>query len=275
MLAIFSLLAWTLFHLQSESIVGIASPPENGSFVYPMPNMSIDGISFASNSDSTTMPNGFESSSLNIEVPPHQSDASGASHDHFLHSSSAAAFSISENYTQMPPPQPNYDSQAFHVVDGGYIDLTMENGRGSLKRKSPGIAPVFERGSTSRYINARTSSTELPVPTELQQEKLNMDSPYLSQDQVTMPLTFRDSGLSIRDDDSSRNVRSRLAPKFESNLAGTHLSGNHSHNYSPGLPIVHSSTLDLSGQSSSGSTRQWNQMSTFQSHAHGRVILPG
>ncbi|KAI9121915.1 hypothetical protein K1719_006604 [Acacia pycnantha] len=262
---------WNSMHTDQQYVHhGRASTSENGSFVYPMENMSIDGISFASNWNPTTTPNVFASSSLNIEVPPHQSDASGTSHDHFLHSS-AAFFSVSENYAHQPPPPPNYDRQPFHVVDGGFIDLTMGSGRGPHKRKSPGNPPVCERGSTSRYINAG-SSTDPPMSSELQQEKPNMDCQYLPRDQVTMPLTFRGSGLSIRGEGSLRNVRSRSTLDFESNLARTHLSANHSHNYSAGLPIDHSSTMDPSGQSSSGLTRDWSQMST--SHAHGRVILP-
>ncbi|KAK4272888.1 hypothetical protein QN277_021382 [Acacia crassicarpa] len=264
---------WNSMHTDQQYVhLGRASTSENGSFVYPMENMSIDGISFASNWNPTTTPNVFASSSLNIEVPPHQSDASGTSHDHFLHSSSAAAFfTVSENYALQPPPPPNYDRQPFHVVDGGFIDLTMGSGRGPHKRKSPGNPSVCERGSTSRYINAG-SSTDLPMSSELQQEKPNMDCQYLPRDQVTMPLTFRGSGLSIRGEGSLRNVRSRSTLDFESNLARTHLSGSHSHNYSAGLPIDHSSTMDPSGQSSSGLTRDWSQMST--SHAHGRVLLP-
>ncbi|XP_028775167.1 probable E3 ubiquitin-protein ligase RHG1A isoform X2 [Neltuma alba] len=271
---------WNSIHTDQQYVhLGRASTTENGSFVYPVENMPIDGISFASNWNSTTMPNGFASSSLNMEVPPHQSDASGTTHDHFLHSSSAAGFfAVSENYAHQPPPPPppppsssNYDRQPFHVVDGGFIDLTMGNGRGPHKRKSPGIPPVCERGSTSRYVSAG-SSTDLPMSSELRQEKPNMDSQYLPRDQVTMPLTFRGSGLSIRGEGSLRNVRSRPALDFESNPARTHLSGNHSHSYSTGLPIDHSSTMDLSGQSSSTLARNWSQMST--SHAHGRVLLP-
>ncbi|XP_054800814.1 probable E3 ubiquitin-protein ligase ZFP1 isoform X2 [Prosopis cineraria] len=261
---------WNSMHTDQQYVhLGRASTSENGSFIYPVENMSIDGISFTSNWNSTTMPNGFASSSLNIEVPPHQSDTSGASHDHFLHSSSAAAFfAVSENYAHQPSSS-NYDRQPFHIVDGGFVDLTMGSGRGPHKRKSPGIPPACERGSTSRYIKTG-SSTDLPMSSELWQEKPNMDSQFVPRDQVTMPTTFRGGDLSIRGEGSLRNVRSRSALDFESNLARTHLSGNHSHNYSTGLPIDHSSTVDLSGQSSSALTRDWSQMST--SHAHGRLL---
>ncbi|KAF7804473.1 putative E3 ubiquitin-protein ligase RHG1A isoform X1 [Senna tora] len=262
---------WNPMHTDQHYVqLGRNSTLENGSFIYPVENMPIDGISFASNWNPTTRSNGFASSSLNIEVPSHQSDASGTSHDHFLHSSSSGAFfAVSENYAHQPSSS-NYDRQAFHVVDGGFVDLTMGNGRGPHKRKSPGIPPVCERGNTSRYFNAG-SSADLPISSELRQ-KPSMDSQYLPWDQVAMPPTFRGSGLSIRGEGSLRNVRSRSALDLESNLARSHLPSNPPHNYSTGPPIDHSSTVDLPGQSSSTLTRDWSQMSG--SPAHGGVLLP-
>ena len=238
--------------------------------------MSIDSISFPSHWNSATRSNGYTSSSLNIEVPPpHQSDASGSSNDHFTHSATAGAFfAASENYAHHPSSS-NYDRQAFHV-DGGFIDLTMGSGRGPHKRKSPGIPPVCERGSSSRYFNAG-SSTDLSISSELRPEKQNMDSQYMPWDHVTMTPTFRGGGgLSITGEGSLRNVRSRSALDLESNLARTHLSSNHPHNsYSAVPPVDHSSMVDLSSQTSSSSTltRDWSQMSA--STAHGRVLLSG
>lgn len=233
--------------------------------------MSIDGISFTAPWNNTTRSNGYVCSSINIEVPPHQSDASGSSHDHFLQSSNPGAFfTVSESYSQQPSS--NYDRQAFHVNDGGFIDLTMGNGRGPHKRKSPGIPSVCERGSTSRYFNAG-SSTDLPISSEIRQEKPSTDPQYMPWDHVTMAPTFRGSGLSIRGEGSSRNVRSRSALDLESNLARTHLSSNHSHAFPPGPPIDHSNTVDLTGQSSSTMMRDWGQMNI--SPARGRVLLSG
>ncbi|KAJ1395962.1 Zinc finger, RING-type [Sesbania bispinosa] len=233
--------------------------------------MAIDNISFPSHWNSTTRSNGYASSSLNIEVPPHQSDASGTSNDHFMHSSSAGAFfAVSENYVHQPSSS-NYDRQAFHV-DGGFIDLTMGSGRGPHKRKSPGIPSVYERGSTSRYFNAG-SSTDLPMSSESRPEKPNVDSQYMPWDHVAMAPTFRGASLSIKGESSLRNVRSRSALDLESNLARTHLSSNHSHNsYSAVPPVDHSSMVDLSGQISTSLTRDWSQMNI--SPANGRVLLP-
>jgi len=234
--------------------------------------MSIDSISFPSHWNSSSRSNGYASSSHNIVVPPHQSDASGTSNDHFVHSSSAGPFfTVSENYLHQPSSS-NYDRQTFHV-DAGFIDLTMGSGQGHHKRKSPGIPSVYEGGSTSRYFNAG-SSTDLPISSELWQEKPNIDSQYMPWDHFTMTPTFRGTGLSIKGEGSLRNVRSRSTLDLDSNLSRTHLSSNHSHNSYPTVPPVdHSSMADLSGQTSGTLTRDWSQMN--MSPANGRVLLSG
>ncbi|KAK7337049.1 hypothetical protein VNO77_17607 [Canavalia gladiata] len=262
---------WNHMHTDQHYVHhGRSSTSENTSFIYPAENMSVDSISFPSHWNSSTRSNGYASSSLNIDVPPHQSDAPGTSNDHFMHSSSAGAFfAVSENYVHQPSSS-NYDRQTFHV-DGGFIDLTMGNGRGPHKRKSPGIPSVFERGSTSRYFNAG-SSTDLPISSELRQEKPIIDSQYMPWDHFTMNPTFRGTGLSIKGESSLRNVRSRSAVDLESNLARTHLATNHSHNsYSTAPPVDHSTMVDLSGQTSATLTRDWSQMNI--SPANGRVLF--
>ncbi|OIV92156.1 hypothetical protein TanjilG_18728 [Lupinus angustifolius] len=262
---------WNHMHADQHHVhLGMPNTSENGSFIYPVESMSSDSVSFPSHWNSTTSSNGYALSTPNIEVPPHQSDASGTSNNHFMHSSSAGAFfAVSENYEHQPSS--GYDGQSFHC-NGGFIDLTVGSGRGTHKRKSPGISPVFERGSTSRYFNAG-SSTDHHISSELRPEKPNIDSQYMPWDHLTMTPTFRGGGLSIRGESSLRNVRSRSALDLESNLARTHLSSNHLHNsYSADLPVEHSSMVDLSGQTSSALARDWRQMSI--SPAHGRVILP-
>lgn len=235
--------------------------------------MSIDNISFPSHWNTAPRSNGYASTSLNIEAPPHQTDVSGTSHDHFLPSPSAGMFyAMPENYVHQPSNS-NYDRQAFSAADGVFNDLTMGNGRGPQKRKSPGIPPVCERGSTSRYFNA-ASAADRPTSSELWPEKPNMDSLYMPWDHVNMTPTFRGRGLSIRGEGPLRNVRSRSALDLESNLARTHLSNTHPHNsYSTGLPIDHSNMVDLSTQTSGTLTRDWSPMSICP--PHGRVSSSG
>ncbi|XP_047183085.1 probable E3 ubiquitin-protein ligase HIP1 isoform X5 [Vigna umbellata] len=262
------------------SIAGRSTTSDNGSFIYPMENMSIDSISFPSHWNTAPRSNGYTSTSLNIEAPSHQTDISGTSNDHFLHPSSGGMFyAVSENYVHQPSSS-NYDRQSFPVANGGFIDLTMGNGRGPgpHKRKSPGVPSVCERGSTSRCFNAASANAaDRPTSSELRPEKPTMDSLYMpwdhvnmTPDHVNMTPSFRGRGLSIRGESSLRNVRSRSTLDLESNLARTHLSNTHSHNsFSTGPQMDHSSMVDLSTQTSGSLTRDWSQMSVCL--AHGRV----
>nr|CAA70734.1 RING-finger protein [Lotus japonicus]CAA85321.1 protein containing C-terminal RING-finger [Lotus japonicus] len=263
---------WNHMHTDQHYVnLGRTSTAENGSYFYPVENVSIDSTSFPSHWNPATRSNGYASSSLNIEVPPHQSDTSGASNDHFIHSSSAGAFFAVSNNCVPQPPAANYDRPPFQV-DGGFIDLTMGSGRGPHKRKSPGIPSVYERGGSSRYFNAG-SSTDVPISSESRPEKPNIDSQYMPWDHVPMTSTVRGAGHSIKGESSLRNVRSRSALDLESNLSRTHLPSNHSHNsYSTIPPVDHSSMMDLSGQISTSLTGDWSQMNI--SPANGRVLLP-
>ncbi|KAE9621831.1 putative transcription factor C2H2 family [Lupinus albus] len=252
---------WNHMHSdQKHVLLGMPSTSENGFLIHPVENMSSDSVSSPSSWNSTTRSNGYATSSVNIEVLPHQWDASDTSNNHFMHPSSAGAFfAVSENYAHHPSS--NYDGQSFHINDG-FIDLTMGSRRGPRKRKSPEIPSVCERGSTSRYFNAG-SSTDLSISSEVRPEKPNIDYQYMPWDHATMTPTFRGGGLSIRGESSLRNVRSRSALDLEANIARTHLSSNHSHNsYSAALPVEHSSMVDPSGQTSNALARDWNQMNT-------------
>ena len=249
---------------------GGTNSSENGSYIYPVENKPIDNIYHTSHWNANTRSNGYASSGPNIEVPPpHQLDTSGTSKDHFMPSSSAGPFfAVSENHLHQPSSS-YYDRQPFHV-DSGFIDLTMGSGRGHHKRKSPGIPSVYERGSSSGYFNAG-SSTDLPIPSESRPEKRKMDSQYMPWDHVVMKPTFRGGGHSMKGESSVRNVRSRSAFDLESNMSRSHLSSNHSHNQYTNH-IGHTSLADLSAQVSTSLTRDWSQMNLTP--ASGRGILP-
>ncbi|CBI32710.3 hypothetical protein AAG906_014514 [Vitis piasezkii] len=245
-----------------------AGVAENVSLIYPVENMTIDGGHYSSHWNPPPRPNVYSSSGHNVEVPHYQQDALGPSRDPFLHLPAAGTFPMGpENYAHHASSS-NYDRQTFHGMDNGFVDLTMGNGRGPYKRKSPGIPSVFERGSTSRFYSAGSSS-DLSVSADLRQEKPNADSQNMPWDHINMSPGYRGSGLSIGGEGSLRNVRSRSALDLESNLARTHLSGNPSrHSYSASHPMDYSSSVDLSSQSSNSSSREWNHI---LSPAHGRT----
>lgn len=231
----------------------------------------MDGMTFAPHWNTAPSSSGYPSNRA-VEGPHYQPDASGTLHDPFLHQSAAGPFyTAPENFVHPAAPS-NYDRQAFHGVEGGFIDLNMGNGRGPHKRKSPGVPSVCERGSSSSRYYGAGSSSEVPLPYE-QQEKPNMDSQYMPWDHVAMTPNYRSSNLSIRGEGSTRNVRSRQAHDMESNLARTYLSSSGSHTSYPAPHLDHANSVDLSVQTSSTLARDWGHSRVAP--AHGRIQLPG
>ncbi|GAV68861.1 zf-RING_2 domain-containing protein [Cephalotus follicularis] len=259
---------WNHMHTeQPYANLARAGAAENGSFFYPVDNMNVDGVQFTSHWNHPPMSNGYTCLNHNVGVPHYQPDASGPSHDPFLHPSTAGAFCpVPENFAHHASSS-NYDGQAFQGIEGGFIDLTMGNGRGHHKRKSPGIPSVCDRDSISRYYVAGTSS-DLPL-----QEKPNTDTERLPWDPNATTPGYRGNGLAIRGEGSMRNVRSRPAIDLESNLARNHLLSNSSQNpYTAGRVVDPQPSVDLSGQSSSVLMREWNHIR--MSPLHGRGLLP-
>lgn len=233
--------------------------------------MSAEGVHFASHWNPAPSANGYVSNH-NVEVPHYQPDASGPSYDPFLHPPNTGPFyPVPENYVHHAASS-SYDRQAFQGIDGGFVDLTMGHGRGPHKRKSPGVPSVCERGSSSRYYGAGSSS-DIPMPPELWQEKPNMDSQHMPWDRVSMAPSYRSNALSIRSEGSMRNVRSRPALDLESNLARAHLPINPSHNSYSTVHHDHTSSMDPSLPRSSALPREWHHSRI--SPANGRIQVSG
>lgn len=252
-------------------IAGGAETADDNSFFFPVENISGDGVHFASHWNSVPESNGCIPPGQTVEQLHYQPDAPGPSHDFFLHSSNTATICpAQENYGHHASSS-NYERQMW--TDGGFADLTGGNGRGSHKRKNPGIPSVCDRGSSSRYYSAGSSS-DLPVSSDLRPDKRSIDSQHMPQDQISMNPAYGSNGLLIRSEGSTRNVRIRPAVNFESNSARTHLSNNHSHSsHSTSHHINHSSSVDLSGQSSGASTMEWSHVR--MSLGHGRILVSG
>ncbi|XP_039042101.1 probable E3 ubiquitin-protein ligase ZFP1 isoform X2 [Hibiscus syriacus] len=245
-----------------------SSTTEHGSFC-PVENMSFDAVRYSSHWNPVPMSSSFATSSHSVDAPRCQPDTSGPSHDFFLHPSAPGTFGAApENYMHRASSS-NYDRHTFHGIEGGFVDLTKGSGRGPHKRKSPGVPSVCERGGSSRYASAGSSS-DIPMPS-VWQEKPNLDPQHMLWDHVGIPPSCRGNGLSIRGEDSMRNVRSRPALDLESNLVRTNLSSNSSHTFYPtSHPVEHSSSVDISGQSSNAISREWGHLR--MSPTHGRIL---
>ncbi|GLT79344.1 hypothetical protein SLA2020_508350 [Shorea laevis] len=228
---------------------------------------SVDGVHFSSHWTPVARSNGYATSSQNMEAPQYQPDTSGPSHDFFLHQSVAGSFNAAPENATHHASSSSYDRQTFHGVEGNFFDLTMSSGRGPHKRKSPGIPAVCERGSSSRYPSAGSSSDLMPS-CEYWSEKQTMDSQHLHWDPVGMTPSYRGNGFSIRAEDSIRNVRSRSAIDLETNLVRNRLSHNcHSMSH----PVDHSSSMELSGQTSIAPTQNWAH--SGMPPGHGRLQI--
>ncbi|MBA0830326.1 hypothetical protein Goarm_014866 [Gossypium armourianum] len=251
---------------QPYANIARSSSTEHVSFFYPVENMPVDAVQFSSHWNSMPRSSGFATSSHNVEAPRYQLDTSGPSHDLFLHSSAPRTFgSAPENYMHHASSS-NYDRQTFQGIEGGLVDLPMSSGRGPHKRKSPGVPSVCERGGSSRYAGAGSSS-DIPLSSDFWQEKPNVDPQHMYWDHISMPPSCRGNGLSIRGECSMRNVRSRPALDLESNLVRTHLSSNTS--YLTSHPVECSSSVDITGQSSNAMSRDWSHLR--MSPSHGRI----
>ncbi|KAE8692480.1 RING/U-box domain-containing protein [Hibiscus syriacus] len=233
--------------------------------------MSVDAVHISPHWNPVPRSSGYATSSHNVEAPQYQSDASGPSLDLILHPSSPGAFDASPNNYMRHASSSNYDRHSLHGIEGGFVDLTMGGGRGPHKRKIPGFPSVCERGSSSRYVGSGSSS-DLPLSSDLWQEKSNVDPQHMHLDHVAMPPSYRGNSLSIRGEGSMRNVRSRPALDLESNLVRNHLPSNPSHtSYSTSHTIDCSSSVDLSGQSSNVLSREWEWGHLRMSPIHGRI----
>ncbi|KAJ4979381.1 hypothetical protein NE237_010161 [Protea cynaroides] len=258
-------------HIPAEqSYVHSGRAPENGSVVFPFESISSSGLTFASQWNSALRSNEHPSS-RSMEVPHYRPAAQGSSYDLFLQPSSDESFCpASLNYAHHASAS-SYYRDTIHGVEGSAVSSTVGSSRGPCKRKSPVIPVVSERGSTSRYYGAGSSSG-LSISSDMWQEKPNLHSQHWARDSIGINPSYRGSSLSIGNEGSQRNVRSRSTLDLEANLTRTHLSSNVScHPHSSGHPNNHSGMVDLAGLSVNGITREWSH-NLMSPAARGRIL---
>ncbi|CAO2839541.1 unnamed protein product [Amaranthus hypochondriacus] len=141
----------------------------------------------------TARPSGYPSSGQMANAPHYQPDSSDLTHD-FVHPSAAGnAFIVPERHAHHP-------SSSYYGVESNFLNISMGNGRGPYKRKRPGIPDITERGSTSSYYCAGSSS-DAATSSAPRQEKSTVDT----------QLDHWEALPSIGGETSIRNVRSRSA----------------------------------------------------------------
>lgn len=215
--------------------------------------MSHQGGHFPSQWTPAPRSSGYYSSIL-TELPHYQPMAPVPSHDPFLHQSGAGNLHlIQDNYPHHLSS--NIGGQTTPGVDGGIHDRTIGSSRGIYKRKSPGIPPMCDRASTSRYYDVGSSS-DIHLPVDPWQEKQNTESNHMHWE---YPPRYGGNSLSTGGEGALRNVRSRPAVNLETDLARTHLSSNSMHHSFPSRSSDQSNSVDFWGQSSNvAPAREWN-----------------
>uniref|UniRef100_A0A1J3DU07 RING-type E3 ubiquitin transferase n=1 Tax=Noccaea caerulescens TaxID=107243 RepID=A0A1J3DU07_NOCCA len=228
---------------------------ENRSHLYPAENMLNEGMPVSSHWNSSSGPNAYAASGHSLERPHYNPGAPGPSHDPFV-SSTVSTFSVPhESYVTFASSS-NCNTQAWS--NSSYIDQSMENVRGSQKRKSPCATSMYEMGSSSQYHGDRTSSN-IPFPSEMHMGKSvthDHDPHYMPW---LMNPSYRSNNVSISGEGSSRNVRSRPSLDLE-----TCSYRNSFPTTSPALDsqfthhgVDHSGSGQFPGQASHGN-KDWN-----------------
>ncbi|KAI3473255.1 hypothetical protein Pfo_029847 [Paulownia fortunei] len=237
---------------------------ESSSIIHPVDNMTIQGGHFPSQWTPAPRSSGCSSSIVNGELPHYQPMAPGPSRDPFLYQSAGGNLHMLQDNYSHHPSSSNIGGQTVPGVDGGFYDQTIGSGRGPYKRKSPGIPPVCDRGSTSRYYDVGSSS-DIHFPADPWQEKQNTESYPMHWE---YPPSYGVNSLSIGGEGTLRNVRSRAAVNLETNLARTHLSNNSLHHSFSSRSSDQSNSVDFWGQSSNAPSREWNR-NLVSPAAHG------
>ncbi|XP_073155043.1 uncharacterized protein [Henckelia pumila] len=232
------------------------SASDNNSLVNPMDNVAVQSGHITSQWAPPPRSTGYSPSIVNGELPCYQPQAPGSSHDPFLRQSAAGNFPLLQDNYSHQSSSANVSGKMIHVADGCFSHQTIGNGRGPYKRKYPGNPPLNEMGSTSRYYDVGSSSN-VHLPTDLWEEKRNAE--YYSASWEYPPPTCRINNLSIGSNGTLRNVKSRAEEGLEVTLSRTHLPSNSMPDSFFNRASDQSNPVDAWGQSSNGSTGEWNQ----------------
>lgn len=170
--------------------------PDTGPPIHPTENMLSNQVHSTSQWDSGWRPNDHSSSNFGMEVAH-----SRASYNPFPYMPSTGG--VHSNY---------YNGHSFDTIEGGLP-------QGPFKRKSPtpGISVACERGSTSRFYDAGSSSSSY----EFQPEKRSSDYHIYPSGPIPLP-NYIGGSPSIASEDSLRNVRSRSRLNLEPNPRSHH-----------------------------------------------------
>lgn len=238
---------------QSYFPPGRVVAPENGPFVGQMNHMSRGGVRSGSHRNLEGRGNEYPSSNVSMEVQPFVPSFSASPVDPYPHSS------ISENRSLAPVPPvhcTNYNVPSIHDVEAGLSNCTTGN-IGPLKRKRSDISGACERGSSSSFYGAGSSSSSSQMPREKPAVDCQSVPPYRGS-------------LTIAGEDSPRNVRRRYRLDLEPSMSRTHVPSHSSHFYqSMAHPANYSAPVQHTNPDANGG--QWNCAPRYAASSHRRI----
>lgn len=255
----------TIFHL-IICIAGRAVVPENGSIAYPMENTLMSGVYCASYRNLECRPVQHSFSGVRVEGPHFPVADSRSSCDPFPHSPAYLHPENSASHAHLS----YYNGHNIQEVQGGVLDPTMGTGRSPFKRKSPGLSLACDRGSTSRFYVAGSSSGS----SESHPGKSTSDCQNYTSSSIGFP-PYRGGSPLFGSEDSLRNVRSRSRLDLEPTIGRTYISNQSSHHYHPVTHLAsQSGTLDVTYTNADVNTHNQNH-ATPPPAAYGRFLASG
>ncbi|XP_075670340.1 uncharacterized protein LOC142640133 [Castanea sativa] len=222
----------TIFHL-IICIAGRAVAPENGSIVYPMENTLMSGVYYASYRNLECRPVQHSLSGVRVEGPHFPVADSRSSCDPFPHSPAYLHPENSASHAHLS----YYNGHNIQEVQGGVLDPTMGTGRSPFKRKSPGLSLACDRGSTSRFYVAGSSSGS----SESHPGKSTSDCQNYTSSSFGFP-PYRGGSPLFGSEDSLRNNHATPPPAANGRFLASEINGmSHERNQY----LVGASTADI------------------------------
>ncbi|KAM3698273.1 hypothetical protein ACB098_06G176500 [Castanea mollissima] len=244
-------------------MAGRAIAPENGSIVYPMENTLMSGVYCASYRNLECRPVQHSFSGVRVEGPHFPVADSRSSCNPFPLSPAYLHPENSASHAHLS----YYSGHNIQEVQGGVLDPTMGTGRSPFKRKSPGLSLACDRGSTSRFNVAGSSSGS----SESHPGKSTSDCQNYTSSSIGFP-PYRGGSPLFGSEDSLRNVRSRSRLHLEPTIGRTYISNQTSHHYHPVTHLAsQSGTLDVTYTNADVNTHNQNH-ATPPPAAYGRFL---
>ncbi|KAF5742531.1 hypothetical protein HS088_TW09G00581 [Tripterygium wilfordii] len=254
-------------HIYAES----TTAPDYGPLIYQMERISTNGPYSDSRHSFGSRSTANPSVNFSPQGPQVSASLSDPSHDSFPHFTAGGGIYRAPENNAGNSHSNRYNMHTIHETEDCPLGYPMGCGRGSFKRKRHRF---YESSSSSRFCSAGSSSSSV----EFQPEKPISDHQYHPSGNTSLPY-YRGDRLSIGNEDTQRNVRSRSRLDLELHSQATYLSSS-VHDHHPASSSYHShSTAHLSNRSGTVDSTNLNayeeNCTSVLPASHGTFQTPG